>query len=289
VLVETFLAASPYRFAVETSLLESALSEVVQRARAAWPDIALADDEFIRELARRWSGREPLLEWLTSTHASDLYLAAACAHRTPNALQAFDRQLMSQVESFLSRMRPSAAFIDDVRQLVCQKLFVSTPPRIGEYSGRGPLSGWLRMVTLRTAIDLRRSAAERRGLPLEGALLAETAQIPCDPELAYLKERYAHDCTEALQLALRRLSSAQRSLLRRHYVEQRTLEELSALLGVHRVTLSRRLAAALDDIVAHAREVLGARLQLGTSAIDSLIELVRSQLDLSLPHELQDE
>jgi RNA polymerase sigma-70 factor (ECF subfamily) len=217
---------------------------------------------------------------LPAGRAPDLYLACACLARARGALEAFDRAHLRLTGAYLARMRPSATFVDDVRQALREKLFVGrdgSPPKIAEYDGRGALASWMRVITLRAAIDLRRRTSDVVEEPA-GHEQAESL----DPEIGYLKQRYREAFNAAFREAVAALDAEQRALLQRHYVDGLTLEQLAAQEGVHRATVARRLAAARSAVSEEAlrrlREALGA----DTTELDSLVGVMRSQLDLSL-------
>src|SRR5689334_10395795 len=102
-----------------------------QTAKAAWPGFDLPLEVFLPVLERA----DP-----SGLHDADLYLACACAQRVDGALAAFERAFLSQVPLFLKRMRPSPQLVDDVQQLLRQKLFVGAAPKIAEYTGVGTLN-----------------------------------------------------------------------------------------------------------------------------------------------------
>jgi RNA polymerase sigma-70 factor, ECF subfamily len=242
--------------------------ERARAARAAWPTVALDADEFAPFLATH----------AASAHAADLYLAYACVRGAAGAVAAFDAALLSQVPAFLARLRPSADFVEELRQLLREKLFTGAAPRIAEYSGRGPLGAWLRVVALRTAVDLQRARHPGRELALDAARVASGG----DAELDYLKRRYGVEVKAAFQEALRTLSSEQRNLLRLHLVDELTLEEIATMFHVNRSTVLRRIERARGELYELARSALQARLGVSPAEFASLIALVRSRLDLSL-------
>ena len=161
-----FLAmASKHRSAADAGDLEQILGALVEQGRAAWPELALPAPLFVRHLARH-AGRGGSPSSLRELCVEDLYLACACAHGAPGAAVAFERHQLARVSGFLSRMAAAPDLVDEVKQELRIKLLVPAPgaaPKIAEYSGRGALASWLRVVALRTAIDLRRRHDE--GLP----------------------------------------------------------------------------------------------------------------------------
>jgi RNA polymerase sigma-70 factor (ECF subfamily) len=248
-----------------------------ERGRAAWPELPLGAEAFLARLARHRPADEPLEPWLDKLHVSDLYLACACEHVIAGALEAFDRDFLSAVPAILRRtgltMQP-----DEIRQRVRERLFVGAA-KIADYSGRGALANWLEVVTLRIAID-----AKRQEPPLasdtsagSGARLADA-----DPELEFIKERYRDVFKQTFRGALAELPSEQRNLLRLHFVDALTLEQMAALFKVHRATVARRIAACREAVLDGVRQRLQSELSLSRDELDSFLRLVRSRIDLSL-------
>src|SRR5678815_1307165 len=192
---------------------EARLEAVWQRAVAAWPGIDLDRVAFLPYLAARRPEGASASDWLANAHAGDLYLACACANRIPPAMELFNRAYLSHVGEYLRRIRPDSSFVDDVCQLLREKLFVTVPHKITEYSGRGSLGGWVRVLAVRTAIDLRRRRGER--IP---DLQAERPSA-IDPELGYLAERYRGVVEDAFRRAVTALNGEQRTLLRMHIID----------------------------------------------------------------------
>src|SRR5262249_47832969 len=148
---------------------------LTQRAAQTWPGVDVTPADFSRYLDERLEVGDAA----SSRHLSDLYLACACSRGDRRALALFERHLMAQVPAHIAAIDASAAFADEVMQRLRKKLFVREGehgPRIGDYRGRGPLGGWLRVAAIRVARDLKRtekaklSVDEERGLPLRSAL-----------------------------------------------------------------------------------------------------------------------
>jgi RNA polymerase sigma-70 factor (ECF subfamily) len=206
-------------------------------------------------------------------HDGDLELARACGRGDAAALERFEREFLNQVPLLLARTHAELA--DEVMQALRHKLFVDK--KIDEYSGKGPLGGWLRVVAMRTAIDLRRDEKPRVELPRS---LAD--QTLDSPELAVIKERYLPELKAALSESLQRLTSEERNLLRLHLLDGLNLEQIAKLFAVNRSTVFRWLAATREKLFADARRHLREKLGVSDEEFDSLAQLVRSRLDLSL-------
>ena len=78
------------------------------------------------------------------------------------------------------------------------------------------------------------------------------------------------------------LDENQRALLRMHYARGVSLEQLTKVYGVHRVTLSRRLAAARQQILDSAVAELTRDTAMNEADCRSLLRTLRSRIELSL-------
>ena len=254
---------------------------MIDRARAAWPDLELDEAGFAAHVERCRDGEDT-----AALYAGDLWLAYGCAVGDAEAIAAFDREVLSQVGLLLSRVQPTPQLVDDVRQLLREKLLVAPPgarPRIADYAGRGPLVAWLRVAAVRAALDLLRAGGARAAAGAE----VEPDDLSSDderssPELDYLRQRYRPRFKAAFQDALRELDSEQRNVLRLHVVEGLNIDEIGALFKVHRSTVARWIAGARQAVLAGARHRLRDELGLSAGEFDSLAGVVRSQLDLSI-------
>lgn len=288
-----FLAIAPeHGSAAGAGDLEQTLGALVERGRTAWPALALPDLLFVRHLAGH-AARGDSPSSLSELCVEDLYLACACAHGMPGAAAAFERLLLARVPGFLVRMAASPAFVDEVEQELRIKLLVpapGAPPKIAEYSGRGALASWLRVVTLRTAIDLRRRQdgelphrqtrgegdSEGEGEPLEAE------GVGGDPELRYLKDRYEADFKDAFRAGIQALTSEQRNVLKLNFVDGLNIEQIGTLLHIHRSTVARWIAAGRAAILREGERLLGERLGISAGEFESLARLLQSRLDVSL-------
>lgn len=280
-LVEVFREAAG-AMAVDGERLESLLQELLACGRAAWPSVDVPGEAFMHHLAAVCAPDEDAVERLRALKAEDIYLACACALGVPAALAALDNLYLSQVKVFLGRTKSTPDFVDEVRQALRVKLLVGSggaPPKITEYSGRGSLTSWLRVVAIRVAADLQRGADAR---PHDDEAAAEALADDWDPEFSYLKERYRVEFKEAFQVAFAQLTSKQRNVLRLHVVDGLSIDQIGVILRVHRSTAARWIASTREGILAHAQRVLEERLRLRPGEFESFARLLNSQLDLSV-------
>jgi RNA polymerase sigma-70 factor (ECF subfamily) len=214
--------------------------------------------------------------------AVDLYIACACAHGVPGAVDAFDRTFGDLMRRTFARGDRAKLFVDDAQQALRERLFVAADgarPKIAEYAGRAPLKSWLAAAASRIVIDMRRRVAAKREDPTSGV---RSLAADVQPELAYIKMRYKGAFEGAVRAALARLSAAERALLKLSLSEGMTVDRLGALYHVGRSTAARRLAAARRALLEETRRELCAALHLTPSEYESLAALVRSDLEVSV-------
>jgi RNA polymerase sigma-70 factor (ECF subfamily) len=235
-----------------------------ERGRAAWPALDLPRAVFD-------AVPEPAFP-------EDLFLALACAERLSGALEAFEETFLARrsLSAALARVDPSDSFVDEVRQAVREKLFVQG--RIREYSGKGPLAGWTRVVAMRVALDLR--PVSMRPQPQNSG--------EHDPELAILKERYGKAFEEALANSFATLDDEQHNLLKLQIVDGLQTGQIAALFRVDRSTVKRRLAECRDVLLQNTQRLLREKLGLSPESFESLARLVQSQLHLSVARLLKE-
>jgi RNA polymerase sigma-70 factor (ECF subfamily) len=268
--------------------IEPALQARDAAARAAWPEIPLEARAFAAHIADRLPEGSEASDAILGLHAADLFLASACSIGIGTALAAFERVHLPRVAGLVRRIDPSPAFADDVTGAMREMLLVPLHghrPRIAEYSGRGPLSGWLRVVAIRTALRLRRQ--QRRGATCASDENEMSSRAPVDPELDYLKVRYRGAYADAFEAALEELPDRDALLLKLHYLDGLSIDRIGALYGIHRSTVARWRSSLRRTILARTREHLQRRLPLTDSEFDSLVAIVRSQLGVNIRAALQ--
>jgi RNA polymerase sigma-70 factor (ECF subfamily) len=255
--------------------LEARLREIVERAARQWPAVKLDAARFIPYLAERLPAGDATADALAALHSTDLYLACACAHRDAAALRHLD-EILTRAATSAAVPLDGRADLDELCQQLRERLLVAPVPRITQYSGTGPLAGWIYIAARRLVLTAHGAAArERRArVPGEARLL--------DPEIDLWRRKYGAPVEAALAHALKTLTPRDRHLLRLHYVEGLSLTRIARAHRVDRSTASRWVAAARELLLDETRRELAARLNLTASTVDSILRALRSQLDLSL-------
>jgi RNA polymerase sigma-70 factor, ECF subfamily len=257
------------------------LAALLGAARAVWPDVRVSDEAFSAHVAARL-GEDADLETLP---IADLLLACGCALGEPRALALFERHFLLPARAALSRFE-AAGVVDDALQNVRARLLVTeggAPPRIADFAGQGSLEGWVKVAALRAAIDLTRRDRRESSTDDEDLAAAEAALAPeAHPELEYLKAEYREPFAAAVRAAVVALSRDERSLLRFNLVDGLNIAAIGAIYGVHRATVARWIAQARAHVLEATRTELRARLGIADDELDSLIQALASQLDVSL-------
>ena len=268
--------------------LRARLQDAWQSARTAWPDVEVALDRFAAFVLEHLEVDQPSLEAMRRLNVVDLYLACACLDGVARALDTFDRVFMARVPGYLRSIDSSPAFADDVCQHVRERVFVGTDgaPKLAGYSGRGALASWLRMVALRTALNLRETSHPERNHAFDEAVF-EPAQFD-EPELDYIKMLYRAEFEAAVRAALVSLAPDKRRVLRLHLVGGLSTVQLGAMLNVNQSTIVRWLATARELVRTETHKRLRQQLGLATAEFNSLGGLLLSRLDLSIESCLRD-
>jgi RNA polymerase sigma-70 factor (ECF subfamily) len=146
------------------------------------------------------------------------------------------------------------------------------------YNGLGALKGWLRVMGLRAAIRAQRGTRSDEPEDVAEAL----ADAASDPALQYQRRLYETEFRAAFSQAIAALTVRERNLLKQSVLYGATIDDLGALYRVHRATVARWLAAARERLADDTRRRMIAQLGIAPSDYDSIVHLIRSQLDVSM-------
>jgi len=290
-LVETLLSHTQVRFAplseAEAVALDALLVGAWEQARVKWPTVTLPIKQFVIHLAQRLlpiNPVGPIGPAVATLSLAELYLACACLHGMASAHEAFERDYLARLPVRLRSLKQPDALIDDVCQITRVKLLVATPegtPKIGDYTGRGKLLGWMQVIAGRILHRLRAAEKPAPDDSSEELIRAIPGQ-GIDPELDVMKRRHGDEFRQALREAASTLSSDERYLLRLHFAEQLTTYEMASLFRVDQSTISRWLKSARQHVHEETRRRLQERLGFSTPGFESFLAFIASQLDLSI-------
>ncbi|MEM6993241.1 MAG: sigma-70 family RNA polymerase sigma factor [Myxococcota bacterium] len=256
------------------SSAEEATRDLLQRGRAAWPNVELGAHaggfaDFVRA---RLDGDVELHE--------DLFVAYACSVGIDAASRRFEAAYRPLLELTHATWRGPSPDLHDFMQSVYERTLVGSPPRIASYRGRGPLRAWVKMVAVRRLADLAQRSRRNAADPSSDALVA--ALLPgLDLARELTKQRHAPEVEAALRSAFEHLDPSQRILLRQRFLHGLSLAELAGLMGVHRVTVSKRLARVRAQVLEALESNLAGTLAKPDDA-RTIARMCLSQLDVSL-------
>lgn len=265
----------------ERPALQLRLQAWMERVDAALPGVAVPHEALVRQLALR-AGSEGL-DALEDEGVIELALACACAQADPRALAMVEERYISVVAPALGPMALDAATVDDVAQLVRDKLLVAAAPgeeiKLLRYAGRGTLRGLVKVTAVRTALSLLR---KHRGVAPPADDFERIAEPADDPELHFLKARYRHAFRGAFARAVAELDGRERNVLRLHHIGGMTLEQVARMYGIDRSTVVRLLQKVRGKLFTATCKALREDLAIERSDIEDVLALVRSRFEVSL-------
>jgi RNA polymerase sigma-70 factor len=247
--------------------------------RARWGDIGITAAD-LASYAGATSLASSAME-----HGADVVLACGCVRGVRSAINQLDRLIRESVPSFLRRIDRDPEFADDICQRVREKLLNGTPPGLATYAGSGPLLNWMRVTTVRLALDAKRqntSLARRFSDTATDHLIADRAGA----DVEVLKARYGPRLLEAVSRALKALPRRERAVLRLYLLANLTIDDLGRMHSVHRSTVARWIGIAERSVFDAVKAEFRAQWGLATSDVTSLVRLIRSDLPISLDEAL---
>jgi RNA polymerase sigma-70 factor (ECF subfamily) len=244
------------------------VAAAIAEARARWPELAL--DEAAIALTFDERAEPPVF-------GAELVLACACLAGDPAAVRYFHRDMFERVDRVLARLRLSPADADDVKQEVRTKLLLAAG-KLAQYQGTGPLAQWVASVAGREALGMMRKRRPSEAIAEDDDL----ADASDDPGLRALKSQHGAELKHAFQAAVNELSARDRAVLRALIVDDRSVNEIATVYGIHRVTASRWISEIRYALLKGTRARLRELLRLDETSLDSAIRWVDSNLDMSL-------
>lgn len=244
------------------------------------PGLDAPIDRFGEAIAAAVGDASDPAEVMASLAFADLWLATACAAGLRPALDELDR-ILASLRPTLGRMGAGAELIDELIQGLRTHLLVATPDRparVAGYRGRGDLRSWLKVALVRDAVR-----ALRRGSTTTDDDELDALMDPAgDPELVAMRSSYRAAFRDAFARALACLTARDRNLLRHHLIDGLAIDEIGALYRVHRSTAARWLVRIREQLHVATRAELMNALAVSPHELDSVLRLIRSQLDASI-------
>jgi RNA polymerase sigma-70 factor (ECF subfamily) len=262
------------------------LSAAVALGPKRYPGISLKESALRAHLARLEGRPAP-------AHATELYLAAACAEGDREAIRWLTQWLSDLAPSALKRFSWDTARREDLLQAVAEKLLVDQPDRparIRSYTGAGSFEGWLRVVLASAARDFYDKERHVPGSRPSGEVVIDAIADRLDPQLQSIRDQFRASFREAFRGAFGRLPARDRTVLRLHAIDGLNIDKIAAMYQTHRSTAARWVARARDVLAQETRAELARslRLQLGGAELESLMRQVNASMDLTLTSLLRD-
>jgi RNA polymerase sigma-70 factor (ECF subfamily) len=253
-----------------------AIRRAAAAARARWPEISLDDEDFARHL--RGAGIPALIP---GERAEELFLAAACAAGEPAALRALEREYLASMKAYVGgRFNATDAFVDELRQAVRLRLVVERPPRIASFNGSGTLRAFIRVVSVRLALDLVEAHGRQPAL-MEPEVIARRFSTAPAVESQLTRVEHGPRFQAAVEEAVMGLGAREKAVLRFHFVEGLNIEAIGRIYRVHRATVARWLVDIRGRIFHAVEERMAVEVKMSPSEFRSLVGLMRDELRLS--------
>lgn len=286
--MQTLVAALRARLSVaradeldtDTPAFELELERLHASARAQHPGVDVSAEQWAGALAARLPPGLPIVEAVRAVRAGDILWVCGCLQGDATALAALETAVREEVAAAGAAVRVPDDALDSARQLLHSSLLVGeSEPGLSRYAGRGDLRGFLRIAAVRALIRVKGQHPREVGVNAE---LLEALAPAADPELERLKVAYRDDFAACFREALAGLPPRDRTLLRLNVIEKMSIDKLGALFGVHRATAARWLERVKAELGTRTEELLAERLGVDAAEVESIIRLVRSQVDVSL-------
>jgi RNA polymerase sigma-70 factor (ECF subfamily) len=245
----------------------------------AWPGVTLERADFAARVASLGVTPRAL-----AAHGADLFLAVACTAGAPAALAHFEHSFMGELPAYLSRLALAPDVLDEVRQLVRIRVLTGPDARLTTYTGAGPLGAWLRVVSMRVALNFlaSRDAPQAGNEPADDLLAAGPG-----PDIAVLRARYGARLREALERVLADLPAREKTLLRMHFIDGVGIDGIGTLYRVHRATAARWLVAIRRQVLEGVKAQLQIDLPASSTEMRSIVSDLRPDLQLTLERVLR--
>ncbi|MGI8655770.1 MAG: RNA polymerase sigma factor [Pyrinomonadaceae bacterium] len=213
-------------------------------------------------------------EFFDGIHADDLCLIAACERGDEAAWLELIEKYGAMVRAVARSVSASEDKAEDLAQSIWAELHGlrlredgKTHGKLGYYSGRGSLGGWLQAIVRQLAVDVHRKESKLVQTETDAdfdslardngnASHFNTTHASPDPEQSFAAREFAETLEHSLARAINELTAEDRLLIKLYYFDKLSLREAGALLCVHEATASRRLTRLHKDLRARLEAIL---------------------------------
>jgi RNA polymerase sigma-70 factor (ECF subfamily) len=188
------------------------------------------------------AGREECEQLCRSLRVEDLALARACAAGSEHAWDIFLTRYRVKLYDMAGYIARESSRARDLADSIYADLYGTETRdgkrncKLGSYTGRGSLEGWLRTVMAQEYVNRYRK--ERRLVSLDEEDGNADRLPAADPAPVAPVDSSLETATDE---ALAQLPAEERFLMASYYLDGRTLAEIARQLSVHESTISRKL------------------------------------------------
>lgn len=243
---------------------------VAQRTRAAWAWFR-ASPAFCERFGAAAASLPPAA--LADLHWEDLALLDGFLRGQPQAAVVMQRTVTTRLMEVLMNQGASEAEADDlIQERFCD--LIEGADHAG-YAGSGTLIGWLKRGLVR---DLGRLRERERRQP------RHPPEVPgrFDFESAVTVHHHRPHLRAVLREVFLTLPSESRRILRLVHAGGLSAQQVGVLLGLHRVTVQRRLGELRLELAKETKKRLAARFGLDDSTIAALVDAAHHAYETTL-------
>ena len=253
------------------------LETLYREGVAAWPAITCSRRQF-RLIAECSEARD-----LRAANGTDIYIAAAVVAGNPAAISAFESIYIDRQRARLRQLGLCPASVEDVLQTIRERLLMPraerTKPQLAHLAGCGNFHTLIRVIAVRTGLNVLRSQGRRRRNEDDAAV--EMLSSSEGALRVLMRAEAAHLLREAIERAVSGLSPKNRTLLRLHFSHGMSIDEIGRMYNVHRATAARWLCRVREIIETEVKANLQQQHGQATTNLEELLGLASSQLQVS--------
>jgi RNA polymerase sigma-70 factor (ECF subfamily) len=203
--------------------------------------------DFLNEIVGRYlppgTSTEEMRALCLTLRVSEVVLCRACAAGNEKAWEIFltrYREKLYDMAYGIAREESAARDLADSLYGDLYGTITRDSVRVSKlitYTGRGSLEGWLRTIMAQEYVNRYRKQRRFTSMEEQAEQGKQFASVDPDPKPSAVDPRL----DEATDEALKALPPEDRFILSGYHLDDHTLAEIAAVLGVHESTISRRL------------------------------------------------
>ncbi|MBC7795272.1 MAG: sigma-70 family RNA polymerase sigma factor [Pyrinomonadaceae bacterium] len=241
-------------------------------------------------------------EFVESLQLEDLCLIVACERGDEDSWRDLMTNHGATVKSAARKIASNVEDAEDLANSIWAELHGlkrnsdgAISGKLGYYSGRGSLGGWLRAIVAQIAVDLHRKSSrfvqveddrEFENLANKNQFVKSANN---NPEQSFTQKSIKQTVETALQKAMREIEAENRLLLKLYYFDNLNLKQIGATLGYHEATASRKLSKVQTDLRSKIEKTLqieyGWKLEETKRNLSEAASLLNSNLEKMLTAE----